>query len=153
MTKNCSLVDVNLINTTDKNNIYNGDVITIVNEHETNTPPIEQVYLTTCLPKMVKGPHVHSGDKYDRFYCIEGEVVAICRNEETQEISEFVLKQFAGQYLLIPPNNSHALLNTQDTIAIVLSMPSEGYRTDKPYNQRETDYEGYNWNKLLGVNI
>ena len=149
MTKDCKLIKLKKVYTKDKQNNHNGVVIPILNQHEEGTLPIEQVYLTTCLPEMVKGPHVHSGNKHDRFYCVKGMVVVVCRNEETQRITEFILdSHISNQYLLIPPNNSHALLNLSSTeLAVVLSMPNEGYEEDKPYNQTETEYEGYDWEK------
>lgn len=127
----------------------NGCVLPVVNIHEENTPPIEQVYITRCDTHEKKGPHMHTGEKEDRFYCIQGHVVVVCRNEETQEITEYVLDALDDQLLIIPPYNSHALVALYANPASVLSMPNEGYKEDEEYNQIETQYEGYDWTKWL----
>lgn len=126
--------------------LQNGYLLTIANEY-TEDLPIEQVYITVCEGRDIKGPHMHHAPKTDRFYCIKGTCAVVCRDESTGEYQEFVLSEFDNQVLIIPPNNSHAIVNLLDQPALVLSMPSEGYQPGLPYNQIETKYDDYDWSK------
>jgi dTDP-4-dehydrorhamnose 3,5-epimerase-like enzyme len=143
----CSILSIGTINTKDKAGQYNGYLLTLVNQYEPGTVPIEQVYITVCEPGDVKGPHMHYPPKYDRFYCIEGSAAIVCRSEHTGKISEFVLVAFDKQLLLIPPLNSHSIVALNNQRASILSIPSEGFNPSEPYNQIETKYDGYDWTK------
>ena len=147
-TAKASILSVGHIATHDKDKRPNGYLLTLANIHE-GALPIEQVYITVCDPGDVKGPHMHEGDKHDRFYCIEGRAVVVCRNEETGQIDEFLLEALSNNYLLIPPYNSHAVVALDGKRAVVLSMPSEAYSPGKPYNQTETSYDSFDWVQCL----
>jgi len=145
--KNSFLKNIRTIDTYNKNKEWNGCLLTLVNMNEPGTAKIDQVYITMCKANDIKGPHMHRGIKMDRFYCIEGKVAVVCRNEETKEMSEYVLEAFDDQLLIIPPWNSHALVALDGQKAAVLSIPTEGYNPNFPYNQTETEYKDYNWEK------
>lgn len=134
------LVYLERATTKGKDGIPNGWLMNIANEN-LGIGSIEQVYTTTCTPYSTKGPHCHLGSKVDRFYCISGAATIICRNEQTQEYSTFLLDQTEdNKLLIIPPYNSHAIV-CKSVPATILSMPSEGYNPDKEYNQVETEYD------------
>lgn len=141
------ITNSSIIGTFDKNKMINGYVETLVNEHEEGTLPIEQVYITSCNPGTVKGPHVHSGKKWDRFICITGSGVIVCKNHETEEIFEFEVEENDGQIIHCPPGISHALVSKEGIRLI--SITTEGFDKGKSYNQKETEYDGYNWSKWL----
>lgn len=144
----CYIKRVNLIDTYNQQGQQNGYLLTLVNLFDPpDEAPIEQVYITCCAPKDIKGPHLHRPPKTDRFYCIEGRCVVVCRDEATQVYQEFVLSAFDEQLLIIPPNNSHAFVALGYTPAMILSIPTEGYHPGKPYNQLETEYQDYDWTK------
>jgi dTDP-4-dehydrorhamnose 3,5-epimerase-like enzyme len=126
---------------------HNGYLRNIVNPNLGEEFQIGQVYATYCLPSKVKGPHVHWGQKTDRFYCIGGRACVVCRNEQTQEYSEFFLESYDEQLLIIPPYNSHAIVALDAIAAVVLSIPTEGYKPGETYNQIETEYSGYDWSR------
>jgi len=138
---------VEYVTTYNKDKGSNGWLHLLVNEHNEEELPIEQVYLTYCSPGEVKGPHVHRGKKCDRFYCIQGSAVLVCRDEETQQIYEFHMEACDGFVIYIPADVSHGIVSKDG--ATLVSMPTEGFRKDKEYNQEETTYEGYNWNRWL----
>ncbi len=141
----CYIQPAGKIFTKNKAGEQNGYLLTLANEH-TEDLPIEQVYITVCAPRDIKGPHMHEPPKTDRFYCIQGKCAIVCRNEDTKEYQEFILSEFDNQVLVIPPRNSHAIVSV-DGYVKVLSMPSEGYIPGQPYNQTETTYDGYDWDK------
>jgi len=124
---------------------HNGFLMNIVNPNLGEE--IGQVYLTYCGANAIKGPHMHWGQKTDRFYCIGGRMAVICRNEQTQELKEFNLLAFDEQLLIIPSYNSHALIALDKHPAAVLSIPTEGYKPNEVYNQIETKYDGYDWER------
>jgi len=66
------------IPTKDRNGKPNGYLLTLYNIHEKIIPKVEQVYLTVCLPGMVKGPHLHM-KRYGYFVCIKGDAVVITK--------------------------------------------------------------------------
>ena len=144
----CRLIQNYKIPTYDKSKNNNGCVLPLVNTLIPETKNIKLVYLTYCNPGLVKGPHMHTPPKYDRFVSVNGKCVVITRNEQTKELSEFILGEEGGyiDLLLIPPYNSHAIVSKEG--CCVLSICNEGYYPGH-YNQIETEYEGYNWNKWL----
>jgi dTDP-4-dehydrorhamnose 3,5-epimerase-like enzyme len=123
----------------------------IVNPNLGEEFDIGQVYITYCVTGTIKGPHMHWGNKIDRFYCIGGRVDVICRNEQTQEMKEFSLEAFDNQLLVIPAYNSHALVALDSLPAAVLSIPTEGYKPGEVYNQIETQYD-VSCSKYLDLN-
>lgn len=138
----------NIIYTTNhESGTTNGFVMPVVNEHEAGTEPIEQVYITAASPGARKGPHLHTGRKQDRFLCLQGECVIVCRNEQTYEYFEFKLEGIDDNLVVIPPYVSHAILPLGRNLVYVLSMPSEGFVKGQPYNQEETVYTDYDWSK------
>lgn len=147
--QNPYLVEVKVIATRDKEKQINGFVYPLVNVHEPETLPIEQVYITTCYPGSIKGPHCHTGNKTDRFYCIQGITNIVCRNEQTKRYNTYTLTDLQQQYLVIPPYNSHAIQPLSKEVCIIVSMPNEGYKEDQPYNQIETEYDSYIWSSTI----
>lgn len=135
------------IETKNKAHSPNGWLHLLVNEHDFGELPIEQVYLTSCSPGEVKGPHMHGGSKCDRFYCVSGSATLVCRDESTGELYEFCMKEFDRQVVHVPANTSHGIVSKDG--AVLVSMTTEGFRKDKAYNQIETIYEGYDWQQWL----
>jgi dTDP-4-dehydrorhamnose 3,5-epimerase-like enzyme len=133
------LTELHYIYTKDSKGNHNGGVMNVVNQH-LDGYPIEQVYMTFCEPNMIKGPHMHTGMKIDRFYCIQGKASIRCRNEKTGVFFLFELEALDKQLLVIPPYNSHQIIESNGEECIILSMPTEGYNPDQPYNQIETEY-------------
>jgi len=105
---------------------------------------IEQVYLFECYKNIIKGPHYHNEPKTDRFVCISGRVLVVCRSEEDQEYKTFELCADEKQVLIVPPLNSHAIMGLED-LSVVISLPSEGYDPNKSYNQINTSFEDFDW--------
>jgi len=122
---------------TSKDSISNGSVIPILNIAIPDTRPIELAYLTTCLPNSVKGPHVHTGDKLDRFMCVRGFCKVSTRNEQTFEKQSFYLCEDIPALLYIPPYNSHAIDSMSG--ATILSLCTERYYPGH-YNQVDVDW-------------
>jgi len=140
------LVHLPHIDTESKEGKYNGYVRPIVNELIPGTQPIVMAYLTYCAPGSIKGPHMHYAPKEDRFVCVEGECVVVCRSERGgDEMYEFILDA-DDQMVIIPPDTSHAIVSKDG--ALVLSLPNEGYYPGH-YNQIESQYHNYDWSKWL----
>jgi dTDP-4-dehydrorhamnose 3,5-epimerase-like enzyme len=134
------------IDTSDKDGKPNGSVYPMVNTLIPEQLGVELVYSTTCLPGSVKGPHVHFPPKHDRFVCVEGSCVVVTRNEQTLQISEWILGKRMQSILLIPPYNSHAIVSSEG--CTVLSICNQGFYPGH-YNQMDTEYEGYDWDQWL----
>jgi hypothetical protein len=137
------------ITTKDYLGITNGYLRNLLNINDGITSLIEQVYITSCAPGQRKGPHVHLPPKTDRFYCIGGKGVILCRNEQTGDYKEFYTYGLDNILITIPPYNSHCLIASGKESFVVLSMPTEGYNPGKEYNQLETNYENFDWDTLL----
>jgi len=142
------LVYPDRIDTQHPDGYKNGWVKSIVNTNPDQDGigyPIGQVYITACYENSVKGPHVHDGNKTDKFFCIEGKCVIVCKDTDGN-IQEFVLegRTLEGPVLVIPPGVAHAI-KSLNIGCVVLSVTSEGYNKNEPYNQREVTYEGYDW--------
>ena len=135
------------ITTFDKQKKENGWLHLLVNEHDENELPIEQVYLTSCAPGDIKGPHMHGGTKCDRFYCVQGSAVLVCQDNDTKQIYEFYMDAFDMKVIHVPAYTSHGIVSKNG--AILLSVTTEGYRSDKEHNQTETVYENYDWQQWL----
>jgi len=133
------------IPTKDKKGNENGNVIPIVNTLIPETLPIKLVYFTQCKAGCIKGPHMHTPPKWDRFICVQGGCIVVTKNEQTGKISEFMIGEwFANEntMITIPPFNSHAIVSKMG--CVVLSICNEGFYPGH-YNQIETEYEGYDW--------
>ena len=135
------------IRTFDKDKQPNGYLDLLVNEHDEDEEPIEQAYLTTCYAGEIKGPHMHKGTKCDRFYCVRGSCVLVCRDEDTKKIYEFKMRAYDTNIVYVPPFTSHGIVSKYD--ATLLSLTTSGFKKDQPYNQVETIYEGYDWDQWL----
>ncbi len=123
----------------------NGSIANLVNPNLGEEHKIGQVYITLCEVDCRKGPHMHEGTKEDRFWCVFGRAKIICRNEQTKEVSSYLLESCDNQLLIIPPYNSHAIIALDDLPCIVLSIPTEGYNPVEKYNQVETFYGVEEW--------
>lgn len=138
--EDCSIQKLSVIETRDQDGTLNGSLFNIVNPNLLDVLPIGQVYMTICEPSKIKGPHMHFAPKTDRFFCVRGVVEIICRNEQTMKMFHFYLNMFDNLLLTIPPFNSHAIRNLSNSDSMVLSIPTEGYDPNKPYNQIETSF-------------
>jgi len=139
MTEDAFLINPEQIPTYNKKNKENGCVFPLVNTAIPNVCPIELVYITTCASMMVKGPHVHSPPKIDKFVCVSGECLVVTRNEETGKVQSFFLNDTCFSLIVIPPGNSHLITSCGG--CTVLSICSEKYYPGH-YNQEETKLDG-----------
>lgn len=147
--EDCFIEVIKEIPTKDKEGEENGCVYPLVNVLMPGTLPIQLVYITYCNPGKVKGPHMHTLPKYDRFICIDGRCVIVVRNEQTGKTKEFFLGNgysATEDLLTIPPFNSHAIVSKEG--CSILSICNEGYYPGH-YNQIEVEFKGYNWNQWL----
>lgn len=139
-------VFVERIQTKDPKGLENGAVFPLVNIAIPETIPVELIYLTTCEPGAIKGPHVHAPPKTDRFVCVSGSCLIVCRNEETGDFTLWNVDEFNPCLIVIPPGNSHGIVCGEEG-ATVLSICNERYYPGH-YNQEEVEWDEDQW-KLI----
>lgn len=113
-----------IIPTCDDHGQPNGSVIPIW--HSDEDLPIGQVYLTTILPGMSKGPHLHKV-RSGRFTVVAGEVLIVVRSSP-QLYTPYVCAPYST--IAVDPGHPAALYNLGKTEALVLNMPNPPWRVD-----------------------
>ena len=137
LVEECILYNLEIISTKGQNNLVNGDIASMINIAIPGTLPVELVYIIRCTPGSIKGPHVHLPPKWDRFSCVKGTAIIVCRNEQTGIIKEYRLYDEKPNLLVIPPYNSHAVCSKHG--CTILSICSERYHNlikDSPWRRK-----------------
>jgi len=117
---------------------------------------IRQAYISTTLPGVVKGWHLHM-KQTDRFVCVRGRIVLnLCSLMTTSpKVVQFVLDAERGPRLVtVPPGIAHGwkAIGTQESW--VLNLCSQEYDgTDewrRPAHSGPADDVSFNWKKEIG---
>lgn len=132
--------EVSRIETHDSQGRVNGWLLPIWNIHEWSmVQQVDQVYLTTINPGLVKGPHLHM-KRRGFFKVIRGVIRLVVRNEfGVYMTTEMGVDDSA---ITVPPGLPAALYNFGPTEAYVLNMPSPAWRPD---DQDEWPVEGWDY--------
>jgi dTDP-4-dehydrorhamnose 3,5-epimerase len=108
---------------------------------------INHVYVTTCLPQVIKAWHFHK-NQTDRFILIQGRLMVGLYDESENKYEKKVLMPFSS-VLVIPPNIWHGFTAIGNEEAIVLNCtntdydPNDEYR--KPFDAFEFDWKSKNY--------
>ena len=103
----------------------------------------EMVYVTTCFPQQLKGPHLHR-KRWSYLTVLEGTVVFILKiNNDYQE---HILTEDKPQTIVIPAGIPQAHVNISDRTAIVINLCSPAWRPDRQDNYT-ADYGNYDFTK------
>ena len=111
--------------------VANGYLVPIYNIHDGFFPEgkePQQLYLTTVLPSMVKGPHLH----YIRmgcFTCIKGNIRVVLKMTEGYQVF-FSGEDYNYLSIIIPTGTPAALQCIGNTEAMVLNMPNPAWTPD-----------------------
>jgi len=115
----------------------NGFLVEVVSAKDGWTEHIEgQVYLTTVLPGVFKGFHIHQ-KKIDHFTCVKGTIFVV--TYENGEYHEYLSGEDNLCTVKIPPQVPHGLYNFGDTEAYVVNYCYPAYDPNDP---DQTEWEG-----------
>jgi dTDP-4-dehydrorhamnose 3,5-epimerase len=116
-----------------------------------------QLYLTTAFPQAVKAWHYHK-IQTDTFVCVAGMMkLVLCDKRDNSptkgEINEFFIGVNNPLLVQIPPLVHHGFKCISETEAMILNVPTETYKYDKPDEYRlpyDSPEIPYNWERKNG---
>jgi dTDP-4-dehydrorhamnose 3,5-epimerase-like enzyme len=103
----------------------------------------KMVYVTTCFPGELKGPHLHL-QRWSYLTVLRGEVVFIVKTEEG--FQEHVITADKPQTLVIPAGTPQAHVNIGTEEAIVMNLCNPAWHPDNQDNY-SADYGDYDFSK------
>ena len=121
-----------------------------------------QLYMTTTLPGVVKGWHLHDL-QYDNVVCVKGMIKLVlydgrdgsdcsAASPTAKQLDEFFLGEHRPMLVRIPPGVWHGWKCTSLDEAYIVNAPTEVYRHDQP-DQRELPHDTreipYDWGVRL----
>ena len=121
------------IETRSKDGSVNGFLVPILNVHEGFVDAAQhpqQVYLTVCAPRAVKGPHLHL-KRWGLFTCVRGNVKVVIRTPDGY-VEKFSGEAHGYATIQVPAGIPSALVNLGDDEAYVLNMPAPSWHKDDP---------------------
>lgn len=116
-----------------------------------------QVYMTTCLPGVVKAWHYHM-EQRDNFACVVGMLkVALYDNRPDSptrgQLDEFFIGVHNPMLISIPPRVLHGFKCISQEEAIVINTPTKPYNSQKPDEYRIPPHSPeipYDWSRKDG---
>jgi dTDP-4-dehydrorhamnose 3,5-epimerase len=95
-----------------------------------------QVYLTTAYPGVVKAWHYHE-TQVDHFVCVYGMMKVVLFDDREGSatrgvVNEFFLGEHNPMLLRIPAGVYHGFKCISEREALIINVPSEPYRHDRP---------------------
>ena len=139
------IYDLELIKTKDvKGGHQNGNFIPVWRDWDKiyEKEP-EMVYVATCFPKELKGPHLHH-DRWSYLTVLKGKVAFIVNVEE--DFKEFVITDEKPQTLVIPAGIPQAHINIGEEEAIIINLCNPAWHPDRQDNYT-ADYGDYDFAK------
>lgn len=103
----------------------------------------KMVYVTTCFPGELKGPHLHK-QRWSYLTVLKGQVVFIVKLDG--EFKEFVISADRPQTIVIPAKVPQAHVNIGDEDAIVMNLCNPAWHPDNQDNYT-ADYGDYDFTK------
>jgi dTDP-4-dehydrorhamnose 3,5-epimerase len=111
-----------------------------------------QLYLTTTLPGVVKGWHLHHR-QYDNIVCVKGMIKLVLYDGREAsptrgEIDELFIGEHNPTLVRVPPEVQHGWKCVSTDEAFILNAPTELYRYDDPDQDElpaDTDLIPYDW--------
>lgn len=108
----------------------NGFLVEIVSARDCWTEHLKgQVYMTTVLPRVFKGFHIHQ-KKIDHFTCVRGDVLVV--TYEDGEYREYPSGEKGFCTVKIPPRVPHGLYNLGTEEAYVINYCYPPYDPEDP---------------------
>jgi len=138
--KDVAIKRLKKIPTKDLDGVYNGwliDILRGTDKIKSDKKNFSQLYLTTCLPKMVKGFHLHK-KKTDHFCVFGGEVKMILIDERpnspTYKIKNvFIMGDKNPLVIRVPPGIKHGFKNISKNVVYMINY------MDPPFDPRGHD--------------
>lgn len=125
-----------IINTQDAEGKPNGHLIPIWNATQDTWRP-DQVYCTTVLPGMSKGPHLHL-KRFGHFHCVKGCADLIMRTPKGRYLR--VTLSPNGMTYPVPPGYAAEIRCVGLEPAYILNLCSPAWSKDDPDDHAVTDW-------------
>lgn len=104
----------------------------VVRPEDVDNKYFGQILVTTAKHGQIKGNHYHK--RKTEWYCvIKGKMKLVLRDNETEEVNEFILGDKKLQTIEISPGVSHGFRNIGDEMLYVLIYINE------PFNPKDPD--------------
>ena len=103
----------------------------------------KMVYVTTCFPGELKGPHLHK-QRWSYLTVLRGKVAFIVKLDD--EFQEFVITADKPQTIVIPAGIPQAHVNIGDEDAIVMNLCNPAWHPENQDNYT-ADYGDYDFSK------
>jgi len=111
-----------------------------------------QVYITTCMPGIVKAWHAHK-KQTDHFYAVKGTVkIGLYDGRETsptyKQTASFILSELEPKLLIIPPLIWHGQMALGNEMSYLINVPTEPYNKEEPDELRADPFDndfGFCW--------
>jgi len=100
----------------------------------------KQVYATSVLPGMRKGPHLHH-KRAGLFTCLVGQVLVVTKTP-SGHYEEAELSAGTNSSIFVPAGTPAMIINKSDKEALLLNMPSQMYDPTDEFTADFSDYEG-----------
>ncbi len=101
----------------------------------------KMVYVTSCFPGELKGPHLHK-QRWSYLTVLKGKVVFIVKVDD--EFQEFIVSAEKPQTLVIPAGTPQAHINIGDEDAIVMNLCNPAWHPENQDNYT-ADYGDYDF--------
>lgn len=139
------IIDLELIATKDvQHGHQNGNFIPVWRDWDKKYEhDPKMVYVTTCFPGELKGPHLHKM-RWSYLTVLKGKVAFVVKTDAG--FQEFVLSDEKPQTLVIPAGTPQAHVNIGDIDAIVMNLCTPAWHPDNQDNYT-ADYGDYDFSK------
>lgn len=116
------------------------ELLRMDNQDILSVGPIEQVYMATCYPQVVKAWHLHRVQT-DRMVCVSGVTrFAFVQERLDRKSAESVVIDGKANpsLIIIPPGIWHGFQNLGESENLIINCPNKLYDYEKPDEVRMT---------------
>jgi dTDP-4-dehydrorhamnose 3,5-epimerase len=127
------------ISTKDLDGKYNGWLIDVLRNDDkikSDGNNFSQLYVTTCLPKMIKGFHLHQ-KKTDHFCAIGGKIKMVLIDDRQNSSTfgmknEFIMGDENPIIIRVPPGVKHGFKNVGETMIYLINYMTPSFDKNDP---------------------
>ena len=121
-----------------------GMLFEILRFKDHNIPCGGQLYTFSIEPGQRRGDHYHT-KKREWFTCVHGEAIVLLSNGDKK--IAISVSQKEPKIIYAGPYTAHALINTTDEPAVIVSYGSKQHDPDDEDTYREVAFKGFETNK------
>lgn len=123
-----------------------GMLFEIMRFKDQSIPGNGQLYTFSINPNQRRGDHYHL-EKHEWFTCVYGKAIVLLTSKEGED-KAVELSANNPQIIYAAPGTSHALLNKEDTIAVIVSYGSKQHDPENEDTYRKLAFEEYGLNEI-----